>query len=84
MTELRKRSVNRLAVHFAAKNGNGNGQVVHNVAKARDIVKKWTEKNIHGFCLSMGLPEVDDRYEAWRVALLGEESQVVGTVLLLI
>jgi len=82
LTEARKRSVNRLAVHFASKNGNGNGQAVHTAAKARDIAKKWTEKNIHGFCLSMGLPEVDDRYEAWRVALLGKESQVVGELMI--
>jgi len=81
-TEARKRSVNRLAVHFASKNGNGNGQPVHTAAKARDIAKKWTEKYIHGFCLSMGLPEVDDRYEAWRVALLGEQSQVVGELMI--
>lgn len=82
MTEVRKRSVNRLAVYFASKNENGNGHAVHSAAKARDTAKKWTEKNIHGFCLSMGLPEVDDRYEAWRVALLGEESQVVGELMI--
>lgn len=78
----RKRSVNRLAVQFASKNGNGNGQAVHTAAKARDIAREWTEENILGFYLSTGLPEVDDRYEAWRVALLGEANQVVGELMI--
>jgi DNA modification methylase len=82
LTGARKRSVNRLAVHFASKNGNGNGQAVCKASRARYIAKKWIEKNIHGFCLSMGLPEVDDRYEAWRVALLSEEGQVVGELMI--
>lgn len=80
--EVKKRSVNRLAVRFATKNGNSNGEAVDTAAKAREIVKKWLEDNIDGFCLSMGLPEVDDRYEAWRVALISEEGQVVGELMI--
>ena len=79
---VKKRSVNRLAVRFASKNGNGNGEAVHTAAKAREIAKKWLKNNINGFCLSMGLPEVDDRYEAWRVALISERDQVVGELMI--
>jgi len=81
-TEAKKRSVNRLAVRLAAKNGSSDGRAVYTAAKARDIAKKWTEKHVHGFRLSMGLPEVDDRYEAWRVALLGEKGRVVGELMI--
>lgn len=82
LTEVKRRSVNRLAVHFASKNANGNGQPVYTAAKARDIARKWAEENISGFCLSTGLPEVDDRYEAWRVALVSKESRVVGELMI--
>lgn len=80
LTEIRKRSVNRLAFRFASKNGNG--QAVHTASKARDIAKTWIGKNIHDYHFILGLPEVDDRYEAWRVALLSEASQVVGELMI--
>jgi DNA modification methylase len=82
LNEPRNRNINQLAVRFANKNGNGNGHSVHSAAMAREIVKKWTDNNITGHCLSMGLPEVDDRYEAWRVALLNEDDKVVGELMI--
>ncbi len=82
LSEQKRRSVNRLALQFANKNGNGNGHGVHTAAKAREIVKEWIKANVPDYSLGMGLPEVDDRYEAWRVALLGEENQVVGELMI--
>ncbi len=82
LSEPKRRSVNRLALQFSTKNGNGNGQGVHTAARAREIVKKWTQTNVPDYSLGMGLPEVDDRYEAWRVALLGKENQVVGELMI--
>jgi len=79
---VRKRSVNRLAVRFATKNGTGDGKAVYSAAKAREVVKQWLAKNINGFDLSLGLPEVDDRYEAWRVALLSDVGEVVGELMI--
>lgn len=38
--------------------------------------------NVLNRCLNLGLPEVDDRYEAWRVALLNETNQVVGELMI--
>ncbi len=80
--ELKKRSVNRLAVRFASKNDNGNGEKVHTASGAREIVKKWLKDNIDESQISMGLPEVDDRYEAWRVALISKKGQVVGELMI--
>lgn len=64
--------INTSAVRFGAgaiENGNG----VTTVAQARIIAQQWCDKNLAGVLVDFGLPEVDDRYEAWQVALLSPE-----------
>lgn len=80
--EIKKRSINRLAYRFSVKNGNGNGKAVHSAAKAREIVQQWLTKNVDGIIIKLGLPEVDDRYEAWRVALLSEQGETIGELMI--
>lgn len=67
--------INTSAVRFGAEpieNGNG----VTTVAQARAIAQQWCDKNLTGVLIDFGLPEVDDRYEAWQVALLSSETGV--------
>ena len=75
------RSVNRLAVRFTSKNGISTANSVQTASEARDAVSKWLTENVEGVTLNLGLPEVDDRYQAWRVALLSTEGNVAGEVM---
>ncbi len=79
-SQKRKRNVNKLAVRIAKKNGNG--QPVSSAANARDIVTNWIEQNLPNYQICTGLPEVDDRYEAWRVSLLDDNNQVLGELMI--
>ena len=79
--EVRERSVNQLALRFAAKRGTVPGKAVDTAAKAREVVQQWLAENIKEPQLGLGLPEVDDRYEAWRVALLSEVGEAVGEIM---
>lgn len=79
---VKKRSINKMAFYFASKNGQGNGKGVHSAAKARELARQWIKTNIIGYEINLGLPEVDDRYEAWRVSLLSELSEVVGELMI--
>lgn len=58
-----------------------NGNCVLTVAKAKTIAQQWITSNLSGITLEFGLPEVDDRYEAWHVPLLSStSSKFVGTL----
>ncbi|MBI4333244.1 MAG: site-specific DNA-methyltransferase [Chloroflexi bacterium] len=76
------RSVNRLAAYFAAKNGKVSESAVDTAGAAREVVRRWLRDNFDGVHLELGLPEVDDRYEAWRVALLDGSGEAVGEVMI--
>lgn len=36
----------------------------------RDIVRRWLKETLPNLALDIGLPEVDDRYDVWRVSLM--------------
>lgn len=56
---------------------------VLNVQDARAVTQAWLETiDLHG-AISLGLPEVDDRYHVWRVPLVGKDShERVGEVVI--
>lgn len=78
----RKRSVNQLAARFAAKNGTDGERSVESAGKAREVAQQWLTKNFNEPQLLFGLPEVDDRYEAWRVSLLNQTGEAVGELMI--
>lgn len=54
---------------------------VVNAEKAREIAELWLSEIDLFNAVSMGLPEVDDRYHIWRVPLVGTDSKVrVGEI----
>ena len=72
--------INTSALRFGAEPVE-NGKGVTTVAQARGIAQQWIDKNLTGAALDFGLPEVDDRYEAWQVALLSSKSgETVGNL----
>jgi len=72
--------INSSAMRFGAGlDDNPNG--VPTAAKARRIAKNWITAHLADLVVEFGLPEVDDRYQAWQVALLSPSSgQVVGNL----
>lgn len=72
--------INNSALHFSTDlNGNTNG--ILTTAQARVIAQRWVKENLLESMLDFGLPEVDDRYEAWQVALLSTSSgEYVGNL----
>ena len=69
---------NSSAIRFGAGDvDNPNG--VPTAADARLIAQDWVTANLVNRTVEFGLPEVDDRYQAWQIALLSPLSgQVVG------
>src|SRR3989304_4425813 len=68
--------VNSSAVRFGASLENVG---VPTAAEARRIAQDWITTNLAHLIVECGLPEVDDRYQAWQVALLAPLSgRVVG------
>jgi len=82
-TVNRSRNINRLASRFAAqRNGcNPNGAIT-NASAARKVALQWIDKNLSGIELQFGLPEVDDRYKAWRISLIGDGQGPVGELMI--
>lgn len=70
----RGKRVNRLAARW--------GQIA-TAQQARERVLQWVAQNLPPHAtLALGLPEVDDRYGAWRVSLLAPDGDmVVGEVM---
>jgi len=46
---------------------------VKNTEEAKSIARKWLE--LHQIEKNLGLPEIDDRYHVWRVAILDQNSR---------
>lgn len=78
----KQRNTNRLAVRFAAKQGVVSNKAIHSAARAREVVRQWLAENLNEVHLKLGLPEVDDRYQAWRVALLNDGGEAVGEIMI--
>lgn len=79
----KSRAFNQLAVRFANANGAGASETAVSTAEqAREQAVAWIEANLGAVALQLGLPEVDDRYQAWRVALLNHEGNPVGEVMI--
>lgn len=56
---------------------------VLNVNDARQVTKTWLENIDLHEAISLGLPEIDDRYHVWRVPLVGKDSnERVGEVVI--
>lgn len=73
--------VNNSALKFSAAEPIENGKCVTTVAHVRNIANKWINENLNDTILNFGLPEVDDRYEAWQIALLAPTSnECVGNL----
>lgn len=80
--EVKSRSINRLAAYFASKNGTLSDKAISTARAARQVVRRWLRANFDGMHFELGLPEVDDRYEAWRVALLSSLGGAVGEIMI--
>jgi len=48
---------------------------VLNVETARKVARAWLESFDLAEAIRFGLPEIDDRYNVWRVPLIGRDSQ---------
>lgn len=54
-----------------------------NVNDARQVTRTWLENIDLHEAISLGLPEIDDRYHVWRVPLVGKDSnERVGEVVI--
>lgn len=72
--------INTSALRFGSESIE-NSKGVTTVAKARAIAQLWIDQNLKRASINFGLPEVDDRYEAWQVALLSSISgATVGNI----
>jgi DNA modification methylase len=61
----------------------GRRYAVRDVSQARQITLRWLEELGLSRAVSLGLPEVDDRSDVWRVPLLkGGQKQRVGEVVI--
>lgn len=58
------------------------GYLVLRVAQAKEIVESWLIVSNLSRDIQLGLPEVDDRYHIWRVALCAENGCKVGEVVI--
>ena len=57
--------------------------LVTTVAQAKEITLSWLQEIDLGNVVTLGLPEVDDRYHVWRVPLCGAESGLrIGEVVI--
>ncbi|MBM4056328.1 MAG: site-specific DNA-methyltransferase [Planctomycetes bacterium] len=58
--------------------------MVNTVKDVREIVNKWIDIHLHEYSnkISQGLPEIDDRYNLWRVSLVVKNgaSSSIGEV----
>lgn len=71
--------LNTSAIRFGAAGGTNNG--VATAKDARELASKWLSDNLPGVALHFGLPEIDDRYAAWRVSLINPvNDEAVGEV----
>src|SRR5919109_5400066 len=48
---------------------------IKTVAEAKKLAKDWLISNELERPISFGLPEIDDRYNIWRVPLISKESK---------
>lgn len=56
---------------------------VLNVQDARKVTRTWLESIDLSQAISLGLPEIDDRYHFWRVPLLSQDThERVGEVVI--
>lgn len=56
---------------------------VLNVSDARRVTETWLENIDLQEAITLGLPEIDDRYHVWRVPLVGKDSsERVGEVVI--
>lgn len=55
---------------------------VKTVKEARHIISRWLSDNLpnYGSLISTGLPEIDDRYNVWRVSLILNNGAEVGEI----
>lgn len=51
------------------------GYAVRAVAEAKAIVREWLKRGMLNKAVSLGLPEIDDRYHIWRVPLLDSATR---------
>jgi DNA modification methylase len=62
---------------------NSRNYAVTDVAQARTITVRWLQGIGLAQTVSLGLPEVDDRYHVWRVPLLNDgEKERIGEVVI--
>lgn len=59
----------------ASNTASRRGYAVQSVSEAKAIVRKWLESAELKRAVSLGLPEIDDRYHIWRVPLLDKDSK---------
>lgn len=60
--------INTSALRFGAGSETSSG--VPTAGDARGIATKWLSANLPLIRLALGLPEIDDRYAAWRVSII--------------
>src|SRR5262245_6978607 len=56
--------------------------LVTTVAQAREITTGWLSDLDLGNVITLGLPEVDDRYHIWRVPLCSGQGVKIGEVVI--
>ena len=63
--------------------GKKRGYAILNVSQAKKVAKKWVSHLELGGVISFGLPEIDDRYNVWRIPLLTKSSsKKIGEVVI--
>lgn len=66
-----------------AKIGLSRNYRVLNVKEARKIAEEWTSRMNLNDAIHFGLPEIDDRYDIWRVPLVGANDKVaIGEIVI--
>src|SRR5438477_11269254 len=56
---------------------------VNSVAEAKKLAKGWLEEYGYQKAVTFGLPEIDDRYDVWRVPIVSKNNKHrVGEVII--
>ncbi|MEM8835606.1 MAG: hypothetical protein AAGD00_07285 [Planctomycetota bacterium] len=56
--------------------------MVKTVADSKSITKEWLDAQGLSQSVSLGLPEIDDRYHVWRVPLKRKRGEKVGELVI--
>ena len=67
---------------MARQNSNRNKYKVKSVSEAKTISKEYLREIELEKVISFGLPEIDDRYNIWRVPLINNENERIGEVVI--